>query len=34
MSLLIKKFRIKSYKEEKPVIQLKDLNISYGKQQY
>ena len=33
MSLLIKKFRIKSYKEEKPVIQLKDLNISYGNRQ-
>ena len=33
MSLLIKKFRIKSYKEEKPVIELKDLNISYGNRQ-
>ena len=28
--MLIKKFRIKSFKEQKPVIQLKDLTISYG----
>ena len=33
MSLLIKKFRIKSFKEEKPIIELKDLTISYGKRQ-
>ena len=30
MSFLIKKFRIKSFKEERPVIELKDLTISYG----
>ena len=33
MSFLIKKFRIKSFKEEKPVIELKDLTISYGNRQ-
>ena len=33
MSLLIKKFRIKSFKEERPVIELKDLTISYGNRQ-
>ncbi len=30
---LIKKFRIKSFKEEKPMIELKDLTISYGNRQ-
>ena len=30
---LIKKFRIKSFKEEKPIIELKDLTISYGNRQ-
>ena len=33
MSLLIKKFRIKSFKEERPVIELKNLTISYGNRQ-
>ena len=33
MSFLIKKFRIKSFKEEKPVIELKDLTISYSNRQ-
>ena len=33
MSLLIKKFRIKSFKEEKPVIEIKNLTISYGNRQ-
>ena len=33
MSLLIKKFRIKSFKEESPIIELKDLTISYGNRQ-
>ena len=33
MSFLIKKFRIKSFKEERPVIELKDLTISYGNRQ-
>ena len=33
MNLLIKKFRIKSFKDVKPVIQLKDLTISYGNRQ-
>ena len=33
MSLLIKKFRIKSFKEEKPIIELKNLTISYGNRQ-
>ncbi len=33
MSSLIKKFRIKSYKEEKPFLQLKNLTISYGNRQ-
>ena len=33
MSSLIKKFRIKSFKEERPVIELKDLTISYGNRQ-
>ncbi len=33
MSSLIKKFRIKSFKEEKPVIELRDLTISYGNRQ-
>tara|TARA_Y100000590_G_scaffold6038_1_gene8029 strand:+ start:1597 stop:2370 length:774 start_codon:yes stop_codon:yes gene_type:complete len=30
---LIKKFRIKSFKEERPIIELKDLTISYGNRQ-
>ena len=30
MSILIKKFRIKSFKDENPIIELKDLTISYG----
>ena len=33
MNLLIKKFRIKSFKEERPVIELKNLTISYGNRQ-
>ena len=33
MSSLIKKFRIKSFKEETPIIELKDLTISYGNRQ-
>ena len=33
MSILIKKFRIKSFKEEKPIIDLKDLSIHYGNRQ-
>ena len=33
MSSLIKKFRIKSFKEEKPVIDIKNLTISYGNRQ-
>ena len=33
MNLLIKKFRIKSFKEEKPIIELKNLTISYGNRQ-
>ncbi len=33
MSSLIKKFRIKSYKEERPFLQLKNLTISYGNRQ-
>ena len=33
MSLLIKKFRIKSFKEERPIIELKNLTISYGNRQ-
>ncbi len=33
MSLLIKKFRIKSFKEESPIIELKNLTISYGNRQ-
>ena len=33
MSILIKKFRIKSFKDEKPIIELKDLTISYGNRQ-
>ena len=33
MSSLIKKFRIKSFKEIKPVIELKDLTIAYGTRQ-
>ena len=33
MSFLIKKFRIKSFKDEKPVIELKDLTISYSNRQ-
>ena len=30
---LIKKFRIKSFKEERPIIELKNLTISYGNRQ-
>ena len=30
---LIKKFRIKSFKDEKPIIEIKDLSISYGNRQ-
>jgi len=30
---LIKKFRIKSFKEEKPIIELKNLTITYGNRQ-
>tara|TARA_B100000029_G_scaffold270928_1_gene266083 strand:- start:4666 stop:5442 length:777 start_codon:yes stop_codon:yes gene_type:complete len=33
MTLLIKKFRIKSFKDENPMIELKDLTISYGNRQ-
>ena len=33
MSSLIKKFRIKSFKEEKSLIKLQDLSISYGNRQ-
>ena len=33
MSILIKKFIIKSFKEEKPIIDLKDLSIHYGNRQ-
>ena len=33
MSLLIKKFRIKSFKEEKPEIEIKNLTITYGNRQ-
>ena len=33
MSSLIKKFRIKSFKEERPIIELKDVTISYGNRQ-
>ena len=33
MNLLIKKFRIKSFKEERPIIELKNLTISYGNRQ-
>ena len=33
MSILIKKFRIKSFKDENPIIELKDLTISYGNRQ-
>ena len=33
MSSLIKKFRIKSFKDEKPIIELKNLTISYGNRQ-
>ena len=33
MSILIKKFRIKSFKEEKPIIDLRDLSIHYGNRQ-
>ena len=33
MNLLIKKFRIKSFKEEHPIIELKNLTISYGNRQ-
>ena len=33
MASLIKKFRIKSFKEETPIIELKDLTISYGNRQ-
>ena len=30
MSTIIKKFRIKSFKDLSPIIQLKDLTISYS----
>ena len=33
MTSLIKKFRIKSFKEEKPIIEIKDLTITYGTRQ-
>ena len=33
MSSLIKKFRIKSFKEEKPIIELKNITIAYGNRQ-
>ena len=33
MSILIKKFRIKSFKDENPIIEIKDLTISYGNRQ-
>ncbi len=33
INLLIKKFRIKSFKEEKPIIDLRDLSIHYGNRQ-
>ena len=28
---IIKKFRIKSFKEKKPVIELKNISLTYGK---
>ena len=33
MNLLIKKFRIKSFKDEKSLIKLQDVSISYGNRQ-
>ena len=33
MNILIKKFRIKSFKDESPVIELKNLSIAYGNRQ-
>ena len=33
MSSLIKKFRIKSFKDENPIIELRNLTISYGNRQ-
>ena len=33
MSSLIKKFRIKSFKEDKPIIELQNVTISYGNRQ-
>ena len=33
MSSLIKKFRIKSFKETRPIIELQNLSISYGNRQ-
>ena len=33
MSSLIKKFRIKSFKEEKPIIELRNITIAYGNRQ-
>ena len=33
MNSLIKKFRIKSFKEENPIIELRNLSISYGNRQ-
>ena len=33
MSSLIKKFRIKSFKEEQPIIELKNITIAYGNRQ-
>ena len=33
MNSLIKKFRIKSFKEENPIIEIKNLTISYGNRQ-
>jgi len=33
MNSLIKKFRIKSFKDKKPIIQIKNLTISYGNRQ-
>ena len=31
--MLIKKFRIKSFKDDKPIIELQNLTISYGNRQ-
>ena len=33
MNVLVKKFRIKSFKEKKPIIELQNLSITYGNRQ-